>query len=110
MKVSFTDDHTSCNLSLYCFFSVKITPNFNLYCVVPICQKVGEKGLNNSQHCRNSNVACCCVCVSLVCKQIQQLPTTRTKMQQGVQTDAICNIQQFWELLGNNELRLFAWG
>ena len=106
MKVSFTDDHTSCNLLL----SVKITPNFNLYCVVPICQKVGAKGLNNSQHCCNSNVACCCVCVSLVCKQIQQLPTTRTKMQQGVQTDAISNIQQFWELLGNNELRLFAWG
>ena len=95
MKVSFTDDHTSCNLSLYnLLLSVKITPNFNLYCVVPNCQKVGAKGLNNSQHCRENNVACCCVCVSLVCKQIQQLATTRTKMQQGVQTNAICNIQQ----------------
>ena len=31
-------------------------------------------------------------------------------MQQGVQTDAICNSQQCWELLGNNELHLFAWG
>jgi len=50
-----------------------------------------------------------CLCFIGV-EQIQQLPTTRTKMQQGVQTDAICNIQQFWELLGNNELRLFAWG
>ena len=32
----------------------------------------------------------------------QQLPTTRNNMQQGVQTDATCNIQQCWELLANN--------
>ena len=28
--------------------------------------------------------------------------TTRNNMQQGVQTDATCNIQQCWELLVNN--------
>ena len=28
--------------------------------------------------------------------------TTRNNMQQGVQTDATCNIQQCWELLANN--------
>ena len=32
----------------------------------------------------------------------QQLPTTRDNMQQGVQTDATCNIQQCSELLANN--------
>ena len=32
----------------------------------------------------------------------QQLPTTRSNMQQGVHTDATCNIQQCWELLANN--------
>ena len=31
----------------------------------------------------------------------QQLPTTRNNMQQGVQTDATCNIQQCWKLLAN---------
>ena len=32
----------------------------------------------------------------------QQLPTTLINMQQGVQTDVTCNIQQYWELLANN--------
>ena len=32
----------------------------------------------------------------------QQLPTTRNNMQQGVQKDATCKIQQCWELLANN--------
>ena len=32
----------------------------------------------------------------------QQLPTTRNNMQQGVQTNATCNIQQSRELLANN--------
>ena len=32
----------------------------------------------------------------------QQLPTTRNNMQQGVQTDATCKIQQCWEFLANN--------
>ena len=31
--------------------------------------------------------------LAVVCKRMQQLPTTRN-MQQGVQTDATCNIQQ----------------
>ena len=42
--------------------------------------------------------------LAVVCKRMQQLPTltTRRNMQQGVETDAICNIQQCWELLANN--------
>ena len=32
----------------------------------------------------------------------QQLPTTLINMQQGVQTDVTCNIQQYWELFANN--------
>ena len=32
----------------------------------------------------------------------QQHATTSKNMQQGVQTDATCNIQQCWELLVNN--------
>ena len=31
----------------------------------------------------------------------QQPPTTRNNMQQGVQMEATCNIQQCWELLAN---------
>ena len=38
-----------------------------------------------------------------------QLPTTRSNMQRGVQTDATCNIQQCWELLTNSAAP-FAWG
>ena len=38
----------------------------------------------------------------VVCKRMQQLPTTRSNKQQGVQTDATCKIQQCWELLANN--------
>ena len=33
---------------------------------------------------------------------LQQHATTSKNMQQGVQTDATCNIQQCWELLANN--------
>ena len=32
--------------------------------------------------------------LSLVCERMQQLPIARNNMQQGVQTDASCNIQQ----------------
>ena len=32
----------------------------------------------------------------------QQLPTTLNNIQQGVQTDTTCHIQQCWELLANN--------
>ena len=37
-----------------------------------------------------------------LCNNTQQHATTSNNMQQGVQTDATCNIQQFWELLANN--------
>ena len=33
---------------------------------------------------------------------VQQHATTSNNMQQGVQTDATCSIQQCWELLVNN--------
>ena len=46
---------------------------------------------NNFQHCWPNNVWSCCVCA-----------TTPNNMQQGVQTDATCNIQQCWELLAKN--------
>ena len=51
----------------------------------------------------------CCVRVAVVSKRMQELPPTRDNMQQGVQTDATCNIQQCWELLANN-VTLFARG
>ena len=37
--------------------------------------------------------------LAVVYKRMRQLPTTRNKMQQGVQSDATCNI--CWELLAN---------
>ena len=40
--------------------------------------------------------------VWLVSSFAQQYVTTSNNMQQGVQTDATCNIQQCWELLANN--------
>ena len=38
----------------------------------------------------------------------QQHATTSNNMQQGVQTDATCNIQQCWELFANNVLLSLA--
>ena len=40
--------------------------------------------------------------VWLVLNFVQQLPKTCNNKQQGVQTDAACNIQHCWELLANN--------
>ena len=40
--------------------------------------------------------------VWLVSNSAQQHATTSNNMQQGVQMDATCNIQQCWELLPNN--------
>ena len=39
---------------------------------------------------------------------MQQHATTCNNMQQGVQTDTTCNIQQCWELLANNVSFVFA--
>ena len=41
--------------------------------------------------------------LAVVSKRMRQLPTTSNSMQQGVQTDAVCNIQQRWELLANKD-------
>ena len=38
----------------------------------------------------------------------QQLQTTRDNMQDGVQTDATCNIQECWELLAINVATIFT--
>ena len=37
-----------------------------------------------------------------VAEKFDRFQTLRNNMQQGVQTDATCNIQQCWELLANN--------
>ena len=42
-------------------------------------------------------------------QKFDRLQTLRNNMQQSVQTDATCNIQQCWELLGT-KLRPFARG
>ena len=47
--------------------------------------------------------------LAVMCKHMQQLPTTCASIQQGVQTDITCNIQQCWELLATM-LHLFVWG
>ena len=41
---------------------------------------------------------------------MQQLPTTRNNMQQGVETDATCSIQQCWELLAGNNVASVCMG
>ena len=48
------------------------------------------------------DVGSCWLKVWQVSNFAQHLPTTRNNMQQSVQTDATCNIQQCWELLANN--------
>ena len=46
--------------------------------------------------------------LAVVCKRLRQLLATRNSLQQGVQTDAVCNIQQWWELLANKDASVFA--
>ena len=41
-------------------------------------------------------------CWELLAEKFDRFQTSRNNMQQGVQTDATCNIQQCWELLVNN--------
>ena len=41
-------------------------------------------------------------CWELLAEKFDRYQTLRNDMQQGVQTDTRCNIQQFWELLANN--------
>ena len=41
-------------------------------------------------------------CWELLAEKFDRYQTWRNDMQQGVQTDTRCNIQQFWELLANN--------
>ena len=41
-------------------------------------------------------------CWELLAEKCDRYQTLRNDMQQGVQTDTRCNIQQFWELLASN--------
>ena len=41
-------------------------------------------------------------CWELLAEKFDRFQTLRNNMQQDVQTDATCNIQQCWELLVNN--------
>ena len=41
-------------------------------------------------------------CWELLAEKFDWFQTLRNNMQQGVQTDATCNIQQCWKLLANN--------
>ena len=41
-------------------------------------------------------------CWELLAEKFDRFQTLRNNMQQGVQTDAKCTIQQCWELLANN--------
>ena len=41
-------------------------------------------------------------CWELLAEKFDRFQTLRNNMQQGVQTDATCNIQQCWELFANN--------
>ena len=50
---------------------------------------------------KKNNVGSCCVRFH-VPKRFKLCTTTRNSMQQGVQTGATCNIQQFWKLLASN--------
>ena len=50
---------------------------------------------NNSQLCRANDVGSCSVRVG---SGVQTDATTPNNIQQGVQTDATCNIQRYWEL------------
>ena len=46
--------------------------------------------------------------LAVVCKRLRQLLATRNSLQQGVQTDAVCNFQRCWELLANKDASVFA--
>ena len=41
-------------------------------------------------------------CWQLLAEKFDRFQTLRNNMQQEVQTDTTCNIQQCWELLANN--------
>ena len=59
-------------------------------CCLSLNIKLRTNGHNNSQHCWPNNVGSCCVCLnaakSLTCFKLSA--TTRSHMQQGVQTEA----------------------
>ena len=47
-------------------------------------------------------------CWELLAEKFDWYQTLRNNMQQGVQTDTRCNIQQFWELLANNVASVYT--
>ena len=46
--------------------------------------------------------------VARAVQKFDRFQTLRNNMQQSVQTDATCNIQQCWELLGNKVASVFT--
>ena len=47
-------------------------------------------------------------CWELLAEKFDWYQTLRNNMQQGVETDTRCNIQQFWELLANNVASVYT--
>ena len=57
---------------------------------------------NDSQHCWRWFQSVCTLYVAKSLTGFKQHGTASNNMQQGVQTDATCNMQQSWELLAND--------
>ena len=93
-------------------------------CYLRLGHKVRERKVcaderNNSQHCWPNNVGTSCIrhlhgakrLISFKLCATEQLPKTSNNMQQGVQTNATCSIQQCWEFIcWPTMLRPFAQG
>ena len=69
----------------------------------PTESKLRANGCNNSHYCWPNNVGRCCVRLHLAksLTGFKLWTTTPNNMQQGVQMEATCIIQQSWELLAN---------
>ena len=59
-----------------------------------VLPQLPTNGRNSPQHCWPTMLGVVASMLAAVCKRMQQLPTTCNDMQQDVQTDATCNIQQ----------------
>ena len=89
--------------------AVQIDPTFLRYASAITEHGTRITGHGTRDHGTTELLAVVASKVSPVSNFVQQLPTTRNYMQEGVQTDATCNTQQRWELLANRTmLRPFA--
>ena len=89
-------------MTLKCFVCVCVCGYVISCCLFSLSLR--ENGRNNSQHCWPNNIGSCSVPLHVPYRLtgFKLNATTRNNMQQGVQTDATCNIQQCWVLLANN--------